>query len=180
MGTLFLVLLTIIFLLLAVSLIWSQWHWSVKALLILSTLFVGISANTIWFITQGYAHSAPLPDKFLLAHTMTREPNPRNQDPGAIYYVVIEPSGKQLVPRLYSKAYSESDQRDSSELQKRIKDQNSPIWVEKTKETIGEDTSDQESSLKSGLRGVAAGFGYYEDDARHGLVPMSSPPPLKQ
>ncbi len=180
MNTLFLLLLTSIFLLLAVSLIWSRWHWTVKALLIISTLFVGISANVVWFITQGYAHLAPLPDKFLLAHTMTREPNPRNQDPGAIYYLIIDTAGKQVVPRLYSRAYSERGQRDATELQKRIKDQNGPVWVEKTQDATGEDSSGEQSSIKSTLRGMAAGFGYYEDDARHGLVPMSSTPALKQ
>jgi hypothetical protein len=179
MGTLFLILLTSIFLLLAVSLIWSHWHWSVKALLIVSSLAVGISANVIWFITQGYAHTAPLPNKFLLAHTMSREPNPSKQDLGAIYYVIIEQSGNLLVPRLYSKAYSESGQRDATELQKRIKDQNSPIWVEKSFESDSDDSSGQDSLLKRQLKGVAAGFGYYEDDARHGLVPMSSALPPK-
>jgi len=180
MSKLFLILLTSVFLLLAVSLIWSRWHWTVKALLIVSTIMVGLSANAIWFLSQGYAHSAPLPNKFLLAHTMTREPNSRNQDLGQIYYLVIHQSNKISTLRLYSQPYSESGQRDASALQKQIQEKNSPIWVEKVKPSDGTESSEQVSGIKGHLQGLAAGFGYYEDDAGHGLVPMSSIPPLKQ
>ena len=51
--------------------------------------------------------------------------------------------------------------------------------IKTTFESESENSSGQDSLLKRQLKGVAAGFGYYEDDARHGLVPMSSALPPK-
>lgn len=178
MSMLFVFLLTAIFLLLAVCMIWSTWHWAAKALLIVLTLVVSVCVMVILYAEKGWAVQGDLPHKFLLAHTMTREPNPHTKDPGAIYYVLIERGSKGWpAPRLYQQPWSEKGHRDATELQKKIKQTDSAIWVEKTNGQADDGDSELVGTLKRAAKGAAVGFGYYEDTSQHGLVPANTTSP---
>ena len=174
MGVTFALFTSLLYLFLAVCLIWSRLSWSIKAFLITSTVAVSILGNFAVRLERGTAQDATLPQRFLLAHVLVREPNLQVSDPGAVYYLLLETHNGVRVPRLYERAYSEREHRNASEMQRAIKQADGPIWAEQD----GNDDGDGDASLqarvaKKMLQGAASGVGYYEDTATHGMVPLN-------
>lgn len=182
MGTIFALFTSLLYLFLAVCLIYSRLNWSVKAFLILSTVAVSILGNFAVRLERGTAQDANMPQRFLLAHVLVREPNSRVADAGAVYYLLLETHNGKRIPRLYERPYSEGEHRNATEMQRAIKQADGPIWAAQEGNEEGDgDASLQTRVAKKMMQGAASGVGYYEDTATHGMVPLnSSALPLKQ
>lgn len=182
------ILISLIFLSLVASLIWSKVWVGIKAVLILATL--AIAAFSVWTIqdARGTPSTKPLPQEFLLASTLIREPNKSKNDPGAIYYVIIEYVNGLAIPRTYERPYSNKRHSQTSQIQSAIDKTKGPVWV---KNQNNDDISESEQGAK-GAQGVtkkvskaaknaARGLGLYDDDSNSDLkLDSANPLPSKE
>ena len=185
MNTLFLLLTGILYLSLAVNLIWSRVHIGIKACLILATILVTLLDILVLIQAQGTPSQIGLPSEFLLSSILVREPEVQKHDVGAVYYVIIEVQNHVAAPRVYERPYSKNRHKNAAELQESINKQQGPVWVHNPDEeggASGEGSGSRKNS-KTGsnlLKKLSRGFGYYDDDSESNLQVQEDLMPSKE
>lgn len=89
------------------SLVYSRWHWSLKAGLILVALVFYWASYQGWKESQGWPTATQLPDKFLLHFTVIEEPDDEIGLEGQIFIWLTDLSAHEVAaePRAYRLPY---------------------------------------------------------------------------
>lgn len=169
----------VLFLILGVAVIWSQIPLWIKAVLIASTLVVSAALYITVRDQRGWPRTSPMPNPFLLAHTMVRSPDPQRGDPGAVFYIIVEQQAGVQVPRVYSRPYSPSEHSKASQAQEELDAQGTPVWMtEGDAEGLGQVEGQDGSAAAQMLGALAAALVRGEDRGQHAMVPLESAAPV--
>ena len=157
-------------LLLAVSLIYSRLPLAIKVLCICTTsVAVAFNIYSMW-IDRGLSTPVSHNSEFLVSHTLVREPNPKLEDKGAIYLVILENVKDKIVPRLYEKAYSENLHKQAQNIQNAIEEQQGPVWVyDQNLNQKSKQGSYTDRVIDKMINNFAQGLGLYNDDSEPDL-----------
>lgn len=169
----------LLFLILGVAVIWSQIPLWIKAVLIASTLVVSAALYITVRDQRGWPRTNPMPNPFLLAHTMVRSPDHQRGDPGAVFYIIVEQQAGVQVPRVYSRPYSPSEHSKASQAQEELDAQGTPVWMtEGDAKGLGQGEGQDGSVAAQMLGALAAALGRGEDRSQHAMVPLESVAPV--
>jgi len=169
----------VLFLILGVAVIWSQISLWIKAVLIASTLVVSAGLYITVSDQRGWPRTNPMPNPFLLAHTMVRAPDPQQGDPGAVFYIIVEQQAGVQVPRVYSRPYSPQEHSKASQAQAELETQGAPVWMTEGESKGFNEVAGQNGSVAGQMLGaIATALSRGEDRSQHTMVPLESAAPV--
>lgn len=169
----------VLFLILGVAVIWSQISLWIKAVLIASTLVVSAGLYITVRDQRGWPRTSPMPNPFLLAHTMVRAPDPQRGDSGAVFYIIVERQAGVQVPRVYSRPYSPQEHSKASQAQGELEAQGAPVWMTEGESKGTGELSGQDGSVAGQmLDALATALGWGDDRGQQAMVPLESAAPV--